>query len=78
MNHSTDNPHAVEVRNLTKIYGSGNTEVVAMKDVSFSGGQGRSRGTARPQRRGQIHPPDRYRDSSIPRPRAHFPLAASQ
>jgi putative ABC transport system ATP-binding protein len=40
MSHSTDNTHAVEVRNLTKIYGSGNTEVVAMKDVSFSVAKG--------------------------------------
>ncbi len=27
---------AIEARNLTKVYGSGNTEVVAMKDVSFN------------------------------------------
>jgi putative ABC transport system ATP-binding protein len=30
-----DQDTAVEVRRLTKIYGSGNTEVVAMQDVSF-------------------------------------------
>jgi len=40
MNHSIDNTHAVEVRHLTKIYGSGNTEVVAMKDVSFAVAKG--------------------------------------
>ena len=32
---------AVEVRSLTKVYGSGNTEVVAMKDVTFSVRRGR-------------------------------------
>lgn len=31
---------AVEVRGLTKIYGSGNTEVVAMRDVTFSVARG--------------------------------------
>lgn len=31
---ATDNPPAVEAIGLTKIYGSGNTEVVAMKDVT--------------------------------------------
>src|SRR4030042_568980 len=30
------NEIAVETQNLTKIYGKGNTEVVAMRDVSFS------------------------------------------
>jgi putative ABC transport system ATP-binding protein len=36
----TDSAPAIEVRELTKIYGSGNTEVTAMKDVSFSLGKG--------------------------------------
>ncbi len=40
MNHSTGDIRAVEVCNLTKIYGSGNTEVVAMKDVSFDVAKG--------------------------------------
>ncbi len=35
MNTSADNAPAVEAEGLTKIYGSGNTEVVAMKDVSL-------------------------------------------
>ncbi|MGZ8384139.1 MAG: ATP-binding cassette domain-containing protein, partial [Nitrospira sp.] len=30
------NDTAVETQGLTKIYGSGNTEVVAMRDVTFS------------------------------------------
>ncbi|RPJ27489.1 MAG: ATP-binding cassette domain-containing protein, partial [Planctomycetaceae bacterium] len=30
------NDMAVETHGLTKIYGSGNTEVVAMRDVTFS------------------------------------------
>jgi len=29
------NPFAIEIQNLTKIYGSGNTEVVAMRDASM-------------------------------------------
>ena len=32
---ATDNPPAVEAIGLTKIYGAGNTEVVAMRDVSL-------------------------------------------
>lgn len=32
--------HAIETERLTKIYGSGNTEVVAMRDVSMSVGRG--------------------------------------
>jgi putative ABC transport system ATP-binding protein len=32
---SSNIPPAVRVQNLTKVYGSGNTEVVAMKDVSL-------------------------------------------
>ena len=35
MNPTTDNPPAVTAENLTKVYGSGNTEVVAMKDVTL-------------------------------------------
>lgn len=35
MSTNGDNPPAVEAIGLTKIYGSGNTEVVAMKDVSL-------------------------------------------
>lgn len=35
MNLSADNEPAVEAEALTKIYGSGNTEVVAMKEVSL-------------------------------------------
>lgn len=35
MNPAADNSPAVRVENLTKIYGAGNTEVVAMKDVSL-------------------------------------------
>jgi len=35
MNSPADNAPAVEAQGLTKIYGSGNTEVVAMKDVSL-------------------------------------------
>lgn len=31
----SDSPHAIELEGLTKIYGSGNVEVVAMRDVSF-------------------------------------------
>ena len=34
------NPPAIEAINLTKIYGSGNTEVVAMKDVTLSVARG--------------------------------------
>ena len=34
MNAPTDNAPAIEAHQLTKIYGSGNTEVVAMRDVS--------------------------------------------
>jgi putative ABC transport system ATP-binding protein len=30
------NDTAVEAQGLTKIYGSGNTEVIAMRDVTFS------------------------------------------
>jgi putative ABC transport system ATP-binding protein len=39
---STDNQasHAIEAANLTKIYGSGNTEVVAMKEVSLTVARG--------------------------------------
>ncbi len=32
---TTNNPPAIVAENLTKVYGSGNTEVVAMKDVSL-------------------------------------------
>lgn len=32
----TDSPHAIELEGLTKIYGSGHVEVVAMRDVSFN------------------------------------------
>jgi putative ABC transport system ATP-binding protein len=32
----TSSTHAIEVEGLTKIYGSGNVEVVAMRDVSFN------------------------------------------
>ena len=39
MNADTTDP-AVEVTGLTKIYGSGNTEVVAMRDVSLRIGRG--------------------------------------
>ncbi len=35
MNPTPDNPTAIEVFGLTKVYGRGNTEVVAMKDVSL-------------------------------------------
>jgi putative ABC transport system ATP-binding protein len=35
MNAPADTTRAVEVQNLTKVYGSGNTEVVAMKDVTL-------------------------------------------
>ncbi|MEI6355727.1 MAG: ABC transporter ATP-binding protein [Verrucomicrobiota bacterium] len=35
MNAPTTSPPAIEARQLTKIYGSGNTEVVAMRDVSL-------------------------------------------
>ena len=35
MSTSVVNPAAVEAIGLTKIYGSGNTEVVAMRDVSL-------------------------------------------
>jgi len=35
MNSPADNAPAVEAQGLTKIYGSGNTEVVAVKDVSL-------------------------------------------
>jgi len=31
----SDSSHAIELEGLTKIYGSGNVEVVAMRDVSF-------------------------------------------
>jgi len=37
---SLNTPPAIEVFNLMKVYGSGNTEVVAMKDVSLSVAQG--------------------------------------
>ncbi len=32
----TGSAHAIDAQALTKVYGSGNTEVVAMKDVTFS------------------------------------------
>lgn len=35
MNDSQDSPFAIEAVLLTKVYGSGNTEVVAMKDASM-------------------------------------------
>ena len=35
MNASQDSPFAIEAVLLTKVYGSGNTEVVAMKDASM-------------------------------------------
>lgn len=35
MSHSGPHPHALEAVHLTKIYGAGNTEVVAMKDASL-------------------------------------------
>lgn len=35
-----EDPAAVEVNGLTKIYGAGNTEVVAMRDVTFSVARG--------------------------------------
>ena len=37
---SSNHPPALEAFNLTKVYGSGNTEVVAMKDVSLSVARG--------------------------------------
>lgn len=40
MNTSNNNIPAIEAENLTKVYGSGNTEVVAMKDVSLSVARG--------------------------------------
>jgi putative ABC transport system ATP-binding protein len=40
MNHPALDPPAIEAFNLTKVYGSGNTEVVAMKDVSLSVARG--------------------------------------
>ena len=39
-NHPALDPPAIEAFNLTKVYGSGNTEVVAMKDVSLSEARG--------------------------------------
>jgi putative ABC transport system ATP-binding protein len=36
----TESPNAIEARQLTKIYGSGNTEVVAMRDASLAIGKG--------------------------------------
>ena len=39
-NHPALDPPAIEAFNLTKVYGSGNTEVVAMKDVSLSVARG--------------------------------------
>ncbi|MCB1128179.1 MAG: ATP-binding cassette domain-containing protein, partial [Verrucomicrobiae bacterium] len=36
MTQTSKNGSAVEALGLTKIYGSGNTEVIAMKDVSLS------------------------------------------
>lgn len=40
MNASLEKSPAVEVFGLTKVYGSGNTEVIAMKDVSLQVGHG--------------------------------------
>jgi len=40
MNAATDNTAAIEAFKLTKVYGSGNTEVVAMKDVSLTVARG--------------------------------------
>ena len=37
---AVNDPPAIEAFNLTKVYGSGNTEVVAMKDVSLSVARG--------------------------------------
>ena len=35
MNPPTENAPSVEATGLTKVYGSGNTEVVAMREVSL-------------------------------------------
>jgi putative ABC transport system ATP-binding protein len=40
MNPPPDSSHAIVTENLTKVYGHGNTEVVAMKDVSLRVGRG--------------------------------------
>ena len=37
---TNNNPPAIEAFNLTKVYGSGNTEVVAMRDVTLSVARG--------------------------------------
>ena len=39
-NVAADTTPAIEAVNLTKVYGSGNTEVVAMKDVSLTVARG--------------------------------------
>jgi hypothetical protein len=49
---------AIEAFSLTKVYGSGNTEVVAMKDVSLAVRRGEVVALLGPQRRWQIHPAD--------------------
>jgi putative ABC transport system ATP-binding protein len=48
-----DRPKAIEVEALTKIYGSGNTEIVAMKDVSFSLEEGEVAGLLGPSGAGK-------------------------
>ncbi|HWQ93089.1 MAG TPA: ATP-binding cassette domain-containing protein, partial [Clostridia bacterium] len=40
MSTTTENTPAISAEQLTKVYGSGNTEVVAMKDVSLSVARG--------------------------------------
>ncbi len=46
---------AIETRALRKVYGEGNTEVIAMQDASVSVRQGEVVALAWPQRFGQVH-----------------------
>lgn len=66
----THEPKAIEVLELSKIYGSGNTEIVAMNNVSFSLGKGEVIGLLGPSGAGKstlltaiglINPPSKGR-----------------
>lgn len=64
----THDPPAIEVTGLSKIYGSGNTEIIAMRDVTFRLGKGEVIGLLGPSGAGKstlltsiglINPPSR-------------------
>ena len=61
MNPNDSSTPAIVAENLTKVYGSGNTEVVAMKDVSLRVARGEVIALLGPEWRGQIHAADGHR-----------------